>query len=245
VKLRAQVLEAESKLKKATEAIQQLADAAGEKPKPKPQPTEPPAASATADSAEQGWTTVGREKKPKAKYDKPKAKSDKATAKSDKSDKSDKATAKSDKYDKATSKYDKAGKATSKSRDYKPKEPSADQVVDRENKNIALFKAQDELIDNCISQLNPKILGEINTSLEYVINYRRTQTLKFDGDAHAVEQDGKTFEFSRSRFFENRIFQDKLRSQLNNDVPLAWVSIFAGRDEGTYCLRFTKRRCDA
>jgi hypothetical protein len=125
---------------------------------------------------------------------------------------------------------------------YKPKpKVSSDDAVHRERKNQALLAAQDKFIGEWMSQLSAKTREDINNSLPYIINYRRTLVMKFDDDFVVSEIDGDKFEFSRTRFFENRIFQDKVREKFDTLIPLGWVRFFHGRDENTYCMGITKR----
>ena len=219
--LRKQARAAEEALKKANEAIEKIASEAEttkpvSKPKAKPAPATEPVES-------DGFIKIESKKKPFGKSA-PKQGKPKTT----------------DSKPASTESKPKSSKPA-----YKPKEPAEDQVASRERKNKALIQAQDQLIAECVAQLHPKARDDINNSMPYIINYRRTLVVKFDSDSVVSEVDGEKFEFSRTRFFENRIFQDKVREKYETLIPMAWIRFFPGRDENTYCMGVMKRRDEA
>ncbi len=241
--LRKQARAADEALKKANEAIEKIAKEAEavSKPKatPKPKATSESKPKATSESKPEvqsdehagdnaGWTKVNTKKnsgKPVSKYEpksKPKTETEPKTE------------------TKTESKPKPSGKPA-----YKPKQPSEEEIARRELKNKALIKAQDQLIAECVGQVSHKTRDDINNSLPFIINYRRTVVVKFDDDAIVADVDGEKFEFSRTRFFENRIFQDKVREEFDSLIPMAWIRFFPGRDENTYCMGIMKRRADA
>ncbi len=237
--LRKQARAAEEALKKANEAIEKIATetsktAPKNASKPKAEHESKPVVA--ADESD-GFTKVQYKKKSAPKSEtKPVAKSEtKPVAKSE-----TKPVAK-DASSETKPSYAKSGKPA-----YKPKskEPSDEQVAYRERKNKALMKAQDQLVAECVAQLHPKVRDDINNSMPFIINYRRTLVVKFDDDSVVAEVDGEKFEFSRTRFFENRIFQDKVREKYETLIPTAWIRFFPGRDENTYCMGVMKRRAD-
>jgi hypothetical protein len=259
-KLREQAREAEEALLVANKAIQKMSKET-EKPKSKPNPKSKPAVVSTSESSEldaapaatsvpedEGWTAVTYPKKAQGKSVDTSDKS-KTFVKSDKPkffDKSDKSKS-FDKSDKPKS-FDKSDKPKSFDKSDKPKsfvkfkEPSAEQVAARERKNAALLVAQDQLIAACLGQMPPKTIERIDTDLSYIKDYRRTQVMKFDDDSVIAEVEGEKFEFSRSHFFENRVFQNKMREKFETLLPMAWIRFFPGRDENTYCVGISKRR---
>ena len=225
-KLRAEVRAAEEALKKASEEL--------EKPKTKSKPKSEPkldapasetatvsetataSETATVPAAEsEGWTKVAHVKKA---FSKPKT-------------------------EKTFVKSDKPKEPFIKS--YKPKEPSAEQLASRELKNEALLVAQDQLIAACLVQMPSKIMDRINTDLQYIKDYRRIQVFKFEDDFVVAEVNNDKFEFSRTRFFENRIFQHKMREKLQTIMSSAWISFFPGREENTYCISISKYQSKA
>ncbi len=235
--LRKQARAADEALKKANEAIEKIAKEAEavSKPKPTPKPKATSESKPEVQSDEHagdnaGWTKVNTKKnfgktESKSKYE-PKAKS--------------KTEPDTNTEPKTESKPKSSGKPA-----YKPKQPSEEEIARRELKNKALIKAQDQLIAECVGQVSHKTRDDINNSLPFIINYRRTVVVKFDDDAIVADVDGEKFEFSRTRFFENRIFQDKVREEFDSLIPMAWIRFFPGRDENTYCMGIMKRRADA
>lgn len=231
--LRKQARAADEALKKANEAIEKIAKEAEavSKPKPTPKPKATSESKPELQSDEHagdnaGWTKVNTKKnsgKPVSKYE-PKSKPKTETKTETETE----------------SKPKSSGKPA-----YKPKQPSEEEIARRELKNKALIKAQDQLIAECVGQLSHKTRDDINNSLPFIINYRRTVVVKFDDDAIVADVDGEKFEFSRTRFFENRIFQDKVREEFDSLIPMAWIRFFPGRDENTYCMGIMKRRADA
>ncbi len=234
--LRKQARAAEEALKKANEAIEKIATET-EKPASKPASKAKPAPEPVeAEVSDDGFTKVQYKKKSAAK---PAAKPAYKPASTSEAKPAAKPA--------STSEDKPASKSVAKPA-YKPKgkpaEPSADQVAYRERKNKALMKAQDQLVAECVAQLHPKVRDDINNSMPFIINYRRTLVVKFDTDSVVAEVDGEKFEFSRTRFFENRIFHDKVREKYETLIPSAWLRFFPGRDENTYCMGVMKRRAD-
>ncbi len=226
--LRKQARAAEEALKKANEAIEKIAETTEKKSAPKTKVVSQPVES--VDDSADGFTKVVTKKKP---FGKP-------AAKQSKPDHSD---AKPAAEPKPAYKPKQSKPVSSESKPaYKSKQLSDEEVVKRERKNTALLQAQNQLIDECVGQLNPKTRDDINNSLPYVLNFRRTLVVKFDSDFVVADVDGEKFEFSRTRFFENRIFQDKVRERFESLIPPAWIRFFPGRDENTYCMGIMKRR---
>ena len=118
----------------------------------------------------------------------------------------------------------------------------------RECKNKAFEIAQNQVISECTGTLSSKLREEINTGLQYTINYRRTLVVRYDNDSVVAEVEGEKdvegekFEYSRIRFLENKHFQNNVREKFEKLVPLAWVRFFPGRDENTFCIGLQKRR---
>ena len=238
-KLREQAREAEEALLMANKAIEKIAKET-EKPKSKPNPKSKPAVVSTSESSEvdaasvatssvpeEGWTAVTYPKKAPGKS------LDKSFVKSDKFTSSDKPKF----FDKSKS-FDKSDKPKT----FVKKEPTAEQTAARERKNAALLMAQDQLIAACLGQMPSKTMERINTDLNYIMDYRRTQVFKFDDDSVIAEVEGEKFEFSRTHFFENRVFQNKMREKFESFLPNAWIRFFPGRDENTYCMGISLRR---
>jgi len=222
--LRKQARAAEEALKKANEAIEKIASEAETEKKQVSKPKANPAAEPVGES--DGFT----KKKP---FGKPGNSENKPVKQTSSQSKSTKPVASAESKPKSTKPA------------YKPKEPTEDQLAARERKNKALIQAQNQLIAECVGQLHPKARDDINNSMPYIINYRRTLVVKFDSDSVVSEVDGEKFEFSRTRFFENRIFQDKVREKYETLIPMAWIRFFPGRDENSYCMGVMKRRAEA
>jgi hypothetical protein len=56
-----------------------------------------------------------------------------------------------------------------------------------------------------------------------------------------VEVGENVYEYSFKRFLENRYFQNKLRDEYSKILPEAWIRLFPGRDEGTFCIGIQRR----
>lgn len=242
--LRKQARAAEEALKKANEAIEKIATETdtekkpASKPKAKPQPTAPVETAAESD----GFTKVEYKKKP---FGKSAPKHTKPASSDAKPASSDSKPAYKPKPASDAKPADSESKPKYSKPAYKPKQPTDEQVAYRERKNKALIQAQDQLIAECVAQLHPKARDDINNSMPYIINYRRTLVVKFDSDSVVADVDGEKFEFSRTRFFENRIFQDKVREKYETLIPMAWIRFFPGRDENSYCMGVMRRRAEA
>jgi hypothetical protein len=116
------------------------------------------------------------------------------------------------------------------------------QVI-HELKEQALKYAQKEMLEKCVAACGGlEGLNKVNTSICYIIGYRKNNTMMLVEDEMVVDHDGEKFVFSQSRFLNNRGFQYRLRNHFATLVPEGWVSVFPGRTEGTYCITIQKRR---
>ena len=122
------------------------------------------------------------------------------------------------------------------------KQPTPEEAAYRVRKAKAFDLAQESVSTECMNLFNRKVVDETNNGLQYIINYRRTLILKYDTDAICVEVEGETFEYSRTRFLENRHFQNNIRAKCEQKISDAWLRFFPGRDEGSYCIGIQKRR---
>jgi hypothetical protein len=128
---------------------------------------------------------------------------------------------------------------------YQFKEQTPEEKMFYENKSVAFDKAQNMAIKRCLDRCNLKIRDDVNNSISHEINYKRTLVMDIVDDNIIVEV-GETntnkYEFSFKRFLENRYFQNKLREEYSKILPEAWISLFPGRDEGTFCIGIQKQK---
>jgi hypothetical protein len=124
-----------------------------------------------------------------------------------------------------------------------PKQPT-----NKECKFKAQNKAQTQLISECLLQFKPKICEKINLKFKFVVGenseYGGTFVVAYDNDSIVIDDDdnGEKYEFSRTRFFENRFFQDVVREKIRILIPMAWISFFPGRDVNSYCIKISKMK---
>lgn len=125
---------------------------------------------------------------------------------------------------------------------YKSTTQTPDEKLFYENKAVAFDKAQNIAIRKCIDRCNLKMRDDINNSILHEINYKRTLVMDITDDNIMVEVENNKYEYSFRRFLENRHFQDNLREEYSKILPQAWVNLFRGRDEGTFCIGIQKRK---
>jgi len=136
-------------------------------------------------------------------------------------------------------------KYNSEREDGKPfvrKELSPEEKKLRDEKTMAFNLAQDTAIKKCVDRCNPKVRDDINGCLSYEVNYRRTLVMDITDDDIVVEVNGNKHLYSLKRFLENRYFQNKLRDEYTTVLPDAWIRLFPGRDEGTFCIGIQRRK---
>ena len=134
---------------------------------------------------------------------------------------------------------------TSEREDGKPfvrKEFSPEEKKLREEKTMAFNLAQDAAIKKCVDRCNPKVRDDINGCLSYEVNYKRTLVMDITDDDIVVEVNNNKHVYSLKRFLENRYFQNKLRDEYTSVLPDAWIRLFPGRDEGTFCIGIQRRK---
>ena len=125
---------------------------------------------------------------------------------------------------------------------YKSTTQTPEEKLYYENKPIAFDKAQAIAIKKCIDRCNLKMRDDINNSISHELNYKRTLVMDITDDNIMVEVENNTYEYSFKRFLENRHFQDNLREEYIKILPQAWVNLFRGRDEGTFCIGIQKHK---
>ena len=122
------------------------------------------------------------------------------------------------------------------------KELSPESKVFYENKPEAFDKAQDIAIKRCVDRCNQKVREDVNNSIQHEINYRRILVMDINDDNIIVEVGENKYEYSFKRFLGNRYFQNKVRDEYLKILPDAWIRIFEGRDESTFCIGIQKRK---
>ncbi len=121
------------------------------------------------------------------------------------------------------------------------KEFTPEQQAAFERKKAAQAKAEQVVIAECLKAIPQAERDNINTGLQYTLNYRKTVVLDISNDDVIVNVEGETYQFSRLHFIENRFFQNKTRDSLSQVLPQAWIRFFPGRYEGTYCMGLQRR----
>jgi DNA polymerase III gamma/tau subunit len=122
---------------------------------------------------------------------------------------------------------------------YVPKQESSKTRV---AKAKALNKAYQQMIAYCVNSVPSYKIEKINEGIEYIADYKFTSFIDISDDELVMEEDGETFTFSKAQFLESKAFQYKVREKLFEKTPEAWISLFPGRKEGTYCIRFSKKQ---
>jgi hypothetical protein len=125
-------------------------------------------------------------------------------------------------------------------REYKELSPEEKSLRDEKTKAFNL--AQDHALKLCVDRCNPKVREDINNSISYEVDYRRTLVMDTTEDEIVVEVNENKHVYSLKRFLENRYFENKLRDEYSTILPAAWVRLFPGRDEGTFCISIQKRK---
>lgn len=119
-------------------------------------------------------------------------------------------------------------------------ELSPEEKLIREQKTKAFNMAQDIAIKKCVDQCDLNICNEINNSISYEVNYRKILVMDITEDEIVVEVEENKHVYkhvySLKRFLDNHYFQNKLRNEYSKILPEAWIRLFPGRDEGTYCI---------
>ena len=132
------------------------------------------------------------------------------------------------------------GKGKGRGKGYKSTTQTPEEKLYYENKSIAFDKAQAIAIKKCVDRCNLKMRDDINNSISHELNYKRTLVMDITDDNIMVEVENNTYEYSFRRFLENRHFQNNLREEYSKILPQAWVNLFRGRDEGTFCIGIQK-----
>ena len=147
--------------------------------------------------------------------------------------------------DKEYTKNDGKGKGKGKGkgyRQYEMKELTPEEKLYREEKTKAFNLAQDTAIKMCVDRCTSKVREDVNSSISYEMNYRRILVMDITEDDIVVDVDGNKHVYSLRRFLENRYFQNNVREEYAKLLPEAWIRLFAGRDEGTFCIGIQKKK---
>jgi acetolactate synthase small subunit len=126
-------------------------------------------------------------------------------------------------------------------KEFKPRRNAEEEETSRLRYAKAFNMAQEQLVNKCVSACSSKARDDINSSITYVVNYRRTFVVDISEDDIVVEVDGETYAFSSVRFMGNFKFQNIVRQRYEKILPDAWINFFPGRDEGTYCIGVQRR----
>ncbi len=132
--------------------------------------------------------------------------------------------------------------ATGKPKFFKKREFSSEEKAAHGRKMAAQEKAESIVLADCVRAIPKGDLENINSGVQYILNYSKTVVLDVSNDDVIVKLDGETYQFSRLRFLENRFFQNKVRDSFSSLIPSVWIRFFPGRYEGTYCMGLQRRR---
>jgi hypothetical protein len=121
------------------------------------------------------------------------------------------------------------------------KNKSAEDYAYRGRRRKALDDAQNIVVAECVDLLKEK-KDEINTEIEFTMDYRRKYTLWCTSDDVCVEVEGEKFVFSRFQYLENRYFQRKVRERADALIPSAWINFSPRRDSNCCCIYVQKRK---
>jgi len=121
------------------------------------------------------------------------------------------------------------------------KNKSAEDYAFRGRRRKALDDAQNVVVAECVDLLKEK-KDEINTEIEFTMDYRRKYTLWCTSDDVCVEVEGEKFVFSRFQYLENRYFQRKVRERADALIPNAWINFSPRRDSNCCCIYVQKRK---
>jgi hypothetical protein len=121
------------------------------------------------------------------------------------------------------------------------KNKSSEDYAYRGRRRKALDDAQNIVVAECVDLLKEK-KDEINTEIEFTMDYRRKYTLWCTSDDVCVEVEGEKFVFSRFQYLENRYFQRKVRERADALIPSAWINFSPRRDSNCCCIYVQKRK---
>ena len=110
-------------------------------------------------------------------------------------------------------------------------------------KHLAVIEGQkkfvEEICKKCISEKDSIITNLHNNFNKIVIINNINRDIEV---IYIHNNDNYYYKFSKKQYFENKTFLYNLRLELQKDFPDAWINIFPGREENTYCINFMLKR---
>ena len=110
-------------------------------------------------------------------------------------------------------------------------------------KHLAVIEGQKqfvrEIYNKCISEKDSIITNLHNNFNKIVIINNINRDIEV---IYIHNNDNYYYKFSKKQYFENKTFLYNLRLELQKDFQDAWINIFPGREENTYCINFMLKR---
>lgn len=108
------------------------------------------------------------------------------------------------------------------------------------NKNNALFKAQDQLLNLC--KPDKKLIEKEILNMKYIKNWNGLKiNINFEDDEIKVIENKKEFIFSKKKFFSNKFFKKKLSEIYSREIGFeVWVKVKFFQD-GNYLVRILRK----
>ena len=108
------------------------------------------------------------------------------------------------------------------------------------NKNNALFKAQDQLLNLC--KPNKKLIEKEILNMKYIKNWNGLKVNpNFEEDEIKVIENKKEFIFSKKKFFGNKFFKKKLSEIYSKELGFkVWVKVKFFQD-GNYLVKILRK----
>ena len=101
---------------------------------------------------------------------------------------------------------------------------------------------KDSIITNLHNNFNKiVIINNINKDIEVTYNNEQSKQSLL-GIQCVPNNEVYYYKFSKKQYFENKTFLYNLRQELQKEFEGAWINIFTGRDENTYCINFMLKR---
>lgn len=103
---------------------------------------------------------------------------------------------------------------------------------------------KDSIITNLHNNFNKiVIINNINRDIEVTYTNNNEQSKQsLDSTLLRTQcvpnNEDHYYRFSKKQYLDNKPFIYNLRQELEKDFPDAWINIFVGREENTYCINF-------
>lgn len=107
---------------------------------------------------------------------------------------------------------------------------------------------KDSIITNLHNNFNKiVIINNINRDIEVIYTNNNEQSKQsLDSTLLRTQcvpnNEVYYYKFSKKQYLENKTFIYNLRQELQKEFEGAWINIFPGREENTYCINFMLKR---